>query len=119
LKLVSALAPYAQDVVVTAPDRPELGLLIFPTTQAKEAPAGEVEKKVRAVLSALRRQGGGSSQCPTRALILTEPPSAAEGEITDKGYLNQRAVLDRRAGDVEALYSKACDPRVVVAGMSS
>ena len=41
----------------------------------------------------LRADGGGSSQRPTRALLLTEPPSADAGEITDKGYINQRAVL--------------------------
>jgi len=57
--------------------------------------------------------GGGSSQTPTRALLLAEPPNADAGEITDKGYINQRAVLTRRAGDVLALYAPVPDPRVV------
>ena len=60
-----------------------------------------------------RAAGGGSSQTPTRALLLAEPPSADAGEITDKGYLNQRAVLARRASDVLALYSPVKDAQVV------
>jgi feruloyl-CoA synthase len=49
--------------------------------------------------------GLGSSQRPTRALILSTPPSLESGEITDKGYINQRAVLTRRASEVDRLYS--------------
>jgi len=40
-----------------------------------------------------------------RALVLREPPLADAGEITDKGYVNQSAVLKRRAADVAALYA--------------
>ncbi len=114
-RLVSALAPFAQDVVITAPDRSELGILIFPSAQAKDAAAGEVARKVGAVLAALRHQGAGSSQSPSRAMILTEPPDAGSGEITDKGYINQSAVLARRAADVETLYLQPRDPRVIFA----
>jgi len=60
----------------------------------------------------MRAAGGGSSQTPTRALLLAEPPNADAGEITDKGYLNQRRVLEKRAPDVTALYA-GNDPRVV------
>jgi len=49
-------------------------------------------------------EGGGSSQVPRRALVLAEPPSTEAGEITDKGYINQSAVLRRRAPIVQALY---------------
>jgi feruloyl-CoA synthase len=52
----------------------------------------------------LRNDGGGSSQAPARALVLKEPPSVDAGEITDKGYINQAAVLERRASDVQALH---------------
>jgi feruloyl-CoA synthase len=45
--------------------------------------------------------------------LLSEPPNADAGEITDKGYLNQRRVLERRAADVLALYAPVADPRVV------
>jgi len=48
---------------------------------------------------------GGSSTHPTRLLVMTEPPQIDAGEITDKGYINQRAVLERRAALVEKLYA--------------
>jgi feruloyl-CoA synthase len=60
-------------------------------------------------LKGLRAEGGGSSQTPARALVLGEPPSADGGEITDKGYINQGAVLKRRAADVAALYAGGTD----------
>jgi feruloyl-CoA synthase len=52
---------------------------------------------------------GGSSRHPTRALVMAEPPQIDGNEITDKGYLNQRAVLERRAALVEQLYSNSPD----------
>ncbi len=66
-------------------------------------------------LHALRASGSGSSQCPTRALLLAEPPNADAGEITDKGYVNQRAALACRAADVQALYAMPADARVILA----
>ena len=68
--------------------------------------AGEPHARGAAGL-ALHAEAGGSSQAPSRALVLAEPPSADAGEITDKGYLNQRAVLARRAADVDALHAGA------------
>jgi len=47
-------------------------------------------------------------------MLLSDPPQLDAGEITDKGYLNQRACLDRRAADVAALYAPAGHPRVVL-----
>ncbi|MND06042.1 acyl-CoA synthetase [compost metagenome] len=52
---------------------------------------------------------GGSSMHPRRALVVSEPASIDANEITDKGYINQRAVLERRAALVERLYSDAPD----------
>lgn len=54
---------------------------------------------------ALRSEGGGTSQVPVRALVLDEPPSADAGEITDKGYIDQGAVLARRVQQVEPLHA--------------
>jgi len=113
VKLVSALAPLAQDVVITGHDRDEVGALIFPSAQGRELSADSIAAKVRGALNTLR--GGGSSQCPARALLLAEPPNPDAGEITDKGYINQRAVLARRAADVQALYAQPADPRVIFA----
>jgi feruloyl-CoA synthase len=105
VRVVSALAPLAQDVVVTGHDRDEVGVLVFPSPAGAGMPADALAERVRAALKALKAEGGGSSQVPTRALVLTEPPSADGGEITDKGYINQGAVLRRRADRVAALYA--------------
>jgi feruloyl-CoA synthase len=105
VRVVSALAPHAQDVVVTGHDRDEVGVLVFPTPQAAALPPTELRAHVAAALKGLRAEGGGSSQAPGRALLLSEPPSADAGEITDKGYINQRAVLKRRDALVQALYA--------------
>jgi len=111
VKLVSMLAPHAQDVVLTGHDRDEIGMLVFPAPQAvPEALTGRIAD----VLRALRDEGAGSSQCPTRALVLAEPPNLDAGEITDKGYINQRAVLTRRAAEVARLHAGAQpDPQVI------
>jgi feruloyl-CoA synthase len=105
VRVVSALAPYAQDAVVTGHDRDEIGVLVFPSQAAAQLAPAELAHRVAAALAQLRADGGGSSQCPARALVLQEPPSADAGEITDKGYINQAAVLKRRAADVQALYA--------------
>jgi feruloyl-CoA synthase len=113
IRAVAALSPLAADVVVTGHDREEVGLLVFPSPAAKAMDPTERAAKVRDALQALRAEGGGSSQSPARVLILAEPPNADAGEITDKGYLNQRAVLARRAADVIALYSAVPNPEVI------
>ncbi len=105
VRVVSALAPYAQDVVITGHDRDEVGVLVFPSAAASALAADALADRVAAALRTLKAEGGGSSQVPVRARVLAEPPSADAGEITDKGYLNQRAVLQRRAADVQALYA--------------
>jgi len=59
---------------------------------------------VREGMKQLIAKGGGSSTFATRALLLEEPASIDAGEVTDKGYINQRAVIERRAALVESLY---------------
>jgi feruloyl-CoA synthase len=113
VKVVSALAPYAQDVVVTGHERSEIGLLVFLTDAGRALPAPQIAACVRDALRSLRQEGGGSSQTPTRALLFPDAPNAAAGEITDKGYVNQRLVLTRRVADVHALYAAPQDARVI------
>jgi feruloyl-CoA synthase len=105
VRVVSALAPLAQDVVVTGHDRDEVGVLVFPSAAAAALPAADVAAQIQAALQALKAEGGGSSQVPVRALVLREPPQVDAGEITDKGYINQSAVLKQRAADVATLYA--------------
>ena len=113
LKVVTALAPHAMDVVVTGHDRNEIGVLVFLTESGRALPAAELAAHLLAALKSLKAEHGGSSQTPTRALVLPDAPSMAAGEITDKGYLNQRLTLQRRAAEVEALYAVPDDPRVI------
>jgi feruloyl-CoA synthase len=103
-RIVTAMAPHVADVVIAGHDRSEMGLLVFPTPQSKTLPPGALESHVLEAMRRLQAEGGGSSQCPVRAIIQADPPSADAGEITDKGYINQRAVLTHRAKDVAALY---------------
>ena len=105
VRVVSALAPFAQDVVITGHDRDEVGVLVFPSPAAAALAPGELAARIADALRALKAEGGGSSQVPVRALVLAEPPSADAGEITDKGYINQRAVLLRRAELVQRLHA--------------
>jgi feruloyl-CoA synthase len=112
---ISALAPLAQDIVVTGHGGDDVRFLVFPNIAACRAKAGlpdaasvdevlrhaAVRAAITEGLAKLKAQGGGSSTFATRALLLAEPPSVDGGEITDKGYINQRAVLARRAGLVQ------------------
>jgi feruloyl-CoA synthase len=59
-------------------------------------------------------QGSGSASRVERLLILTDPPSLDDGEITDKGSINQRKCLTRRAEDVARLYADDPDPAIVL-----
>ncbi len=111
--VVNALAPLATDVVITGHDRSEIGALVFVTDAARALPADTLAERIRAGLRALKAEGAGSSQTPARALVLPDAPNMAAGEITDKGYINQRLTLQRRAADVQALYAVPLDARVI------
>ncbi|HEX9185306.1 MAG TPA: feruloyl-CoA synthase [Burkholderiales bacterium] len=116
VKLIAAGNPLIQDAVITGHDRDEVGALVFLSPAAKDLAPEAVRAKIAAALKALNADGG-SSMHPTRALVLEEPPSIDAGEITDKGYINQRAVLERRAALVERLYARTRDPEVVTAAV--
>ena len=113
VELVSRLAPLAQDIVITGHDRDEIGMLVFASAQGAARPRAELHGALQRVMRELRASGAGSSQCPARALVLGTPPDIDAGEITDKGYINQRAVLLCRAGEVERLHGHADDPEVI------
>jgi feruloyl-CoA synthase len=70
--------------------------------------------ELREALDRLAATGGGSSQRVERLLVLREPPALDAGEITDKGYVNQRAVRERRADLVALLSADPSPARVVV-----
>jgi feruloyl-CoA synthase len=116
--IIEGLAPLARDVAIAGRDRDDIGLLIFPDVAACQRvlshPAADAAALIldpgvigefRARLARLAAAATGSSNRVARALLLAEPPSLDAGEVTDKGSLNQRAVLARRAAAVEALYA--------------
>ena len=130
--LIGALAPFVSDAVITGQDRTEAGALVFPNVAAMralcselpaEVPASEVfahpvvKEAVAAGLRKLASQGGGSSGRIGRVLLMEEPASIDANEITDKGYINQRAVLTRRHALVDALH--AGDPAQPIIALES
>lgn len=118
---IAALSPLAQDIVVSGHGGDEVRFLVFPNMAACRALAGlgetadvdavlahdKVRTGIAQGLAKLKQQGPNSSGHATRALLLAEPPSVDGGEITDKGYINQRAVLARRAEAVARLNDDA------------
>jgi feruloyl-CoA synthase len=98
----AALGSLVFDAVVAAPDRDDLGLMIFPP--AGRAVDAAYRDELSAALQKMNEGISGSSRVIRRAIVLTEPPSLDAGEITDKGSLNSRGIRDRRAAIVERLY---------------
>jgi feruloyl-CoA synthase len=104
VKLIAAADPIIQDAVITGHDRDELGALVFLSAAVKDLSPEHVRSRLSLALKKLSQEGGSSTH-PVRLLVTTEPPSIDANEITDKGYMNQRAVLERRAALVEKLYA--------------
>ena len=128
-RIIAQGAGLVQDVVIAAPDRDYATALIFPNlvkcraaaSLAEDAPAAVVlgNPVVRAAfqstLDALAAQSTGSSTYVTRAVLLVDPPSMEAREITDKGSINQKSVLQHRAALVDELYAESPGPAVLVA----
>jgi feruloyl-CoA synthase len=110
VRLIAAGDPLIQDAVITGHDRNEIGALVFLSPSTKDLPVEEIRKRLSKALQLLSTDGGSSTH-PVRLLIMTEPPSIDANEITDKGYMNQRAVLEKRMDQVLKLYSN--DPHVI------
>ena len=112
VRAIAAMPSVAQDIVIAGHDRIEVGFLIFPTP-GTDIRNSAVHEQVREGLAVLRDEGGGCSTYAMRAILLEEPPLIDAGEITDKGYINQRAVLERRAELVKKLYADPIDESVI------
>jgi len=127
-QFVNAGAPYVRDVVFAGRDRDDITALVFPDIEAcrrlgphkaADAPAAEIVERFEvrmhfaALLTKLARASTGSSNRIARIVLCTEPPSMDTGEMTDKGSINQRAVLKNRATLVEELYADDESPRVI------
>ncbi len=120
LDLLRDLGGLAQDVVITGADRSQIGIMIIPSQALRDRSDAvdqggalvipSAAEAIRACLHA--RPDEGSSTKVFRAIVMTEPPSIAEGEITAKGNLNFRKIQTRRAGLLARLYDDN-DPAVI------
>lgn len=114
------LSGLAQDVVICGHDRGEVGLFIFPAkgvAAPDEVTRGAVTDvhlmaRIEARLRAMNAHVSGSAKRVTRAIVLAEPPSMQHAEITDKGSLNIKKILTRRADLLERLYDNE-DPALI------
>lgn len=127
-KLISTGAPYIMDVVLTGINRDNIGALIFPRLEhcsqlAKidpQAPAAEIvgNASVRQYFADLLQQvnqtASGSASRIAWLHLLETPPSVDLHEITDKGSINQRAVLNNRADLIETLYTRQVSKQPVL-----
>jgi feruloyl-CoA synthase len=112
VRAIAACSPHIADAVVAGHDRDYVALLIIPS-QGAIAP-GDLRAKIAEGLRAHNAAHAASSARIARAIVLDEPPSIDGGEITDKGYINQRAMLTRRAHHVVRLYAAAPDDDVIL-----
>ena len=116
-KIIAAGAPYIQDVVLTGLNMKEVGAMVFPTPKVRElaglpdsTPLSDVLASppvlahFQQVVDVLSASSTGSANRIARMCLLSEPPTIDKGEITDKGSINQRAVLTHRADTVAALH---------------
>jgi feruloyl-CoA synthase len=130
-KFISHFAPYVRDVVIGGADRDYIAVLVVPDVDglrgltpdlAKDAAPTDVlghaavKAKFQELLTSFAKSSTGSSNRVMRAVLLAEPPSLDVGEITDKGSINQRAVLAHRKTLVDELYSDPPSVRVITIG---
>ena len=117
-KIIAAGAPYVQDAVITGLNMHEVGAMVFPTAAVRglsglgtEASMAEVLSSApvvahfQHVIHSLAKTATGSASRVARMVLLSEPPSIDKGEVTDKGSINQRAVLKHRNSLVQALHA--------------
>jgi feruloyl-CoA synthase len=118
-KIIAAGAPYVQDAVITGLNMKEVGAMLFTTPKVRDlaglpasTPLGEVLAHptvlahFQQVLNQLAANATGSANRVARLLLLSDPPSIDKGEVTDKGSINQRAVLKHRDALVHAFHNK-------------
>jgi feruloyl-CoA synthase len=129
-RVISEGAPYVMDAVVTGLNRETVGLLVFPRMEHCRALADlpddadavrvlaspPVRSMFARLVDSLNAGASGSSMRIERLLPLTEPPSIDHRELTDKGSINQAAVLTRRAALVDDLYADRADLAIRAGG---
>jgi feruloyl-CoA synthase len=120
-----------RDVVFAGPDRDDNTALVFPDFEAcrglcaglaaDAAPAALLEDarlriKFAGLLQSMAATSPSTSTRVARAILMAEPPSMDKGEMTDKGSINQRAVLKNRSALVDELYASPVSSRIIQVG---
>ena len=127
---IAACSPVLLDALVAGQDKPFVGLLAWPNLGACRQLMGDPQatpEQIVAHPAVLARVAeglaahnatiqGASSRRIARVLLMTEPPSIDGNELTDKGYINQKAGLTRRAALVQQLYAETAGAEVIVLG---
>ena len=116
-RIIAAGAPYVQDVVLTGLNMKEVGAMVFPTPAVRRLSdlpdsaslhdvlnSAPVVAHFQQLVDELARTATGSATRVARMCLLADPPTIDRGEVTDKGSINQRAVLTHRADTVAALH---------------
>ncbi|WP_206435786.1 hypothetical protein [Tsuneonella rigui] len=117
--VVAACSSLVYDVVVAGHDRSEIGLLVWPSPAAAQRFTQETDgmaalvRKIAQRLATFNGENRGSSRKIGRFVLLRDPPSLDAGEITDKGYINQRTVLERRFATVADLFAGGPDVTLI------
>lgn len=109
---LEAASPHLLDMVITGQDKRFVGALAWQAPESAADP--QAREQLRAALIAFNAAQGGSSRRIARLLLLDTPPSIRDGEVTEKGYINQRMVLSRRADEVARLHATDPDPDLLV-----
>jgi feruloyl-CoA synthase len=129
-RFIDHFTPLVRDVVLAGPDRDHLVALAFPdiegcrklTSLGPDAATATIVEhaalraKFKSLLDALHAQSPGTSTQVKRAILMAEPPSMDKGEMTDKGSINQRAVLKNRSDLVDELYATPLSSRIIAVG---
>ena len=128
--LIAAVAPLIQDMVICGHDGEFIAVLAWPALPGCRALSGhgedagasiiiadpKVRSSIEQKLAEFNESAGGSSRLVKRLMLVEEPARIDANEITDKGYINQRAVLARRADLVEELFADPPSDRVIEIG---
>lgn len=104
-QLIEALAPFVSDILVCGENRDRLAILVWPKAASTAVSDIALDAEITARLHRFN-QGRGASERITSFAILREPPSVDAHEVSDKGTINQRVALLRRAADVDRLYQQ-------------
>jgi feruloyl-CoA synthase len=106
LAVIEACAPLVLEAVIAGHDRDQLGALLFPTPAARQLDAATLADRLRGALARYNAAHPQTSERLARSIVLGEPLSLDDGETTDKGYTNQRRVLERRVAELDRLFAE-------------